>query len=469
MPIPQGSKRRSSLSLKTGSSPTPEIIKKVEEPVTEIKINTTPTSSPTKNQAPSFADKMSQISQKENVGPYEYYYPKKEKESMAGSSERSVGIPKKIILGGIALVLIAGFIISMMTVFASATISLKPKTQNILVDTEIAASINKQAGAVSYEVLKFSKSKTASVPASGEEAVELKASGKIIIYNNFSTEPQRLIVRTRFESPEGLIYRIPESVVIPGKTTKGGVETPGSVEVQVFADEAGDKYNIKKTDFTIPGFKNDSARFKGFYARSVDSMTGGFVGKKKVATPADRQTALSGIDTELKADLEKELQAKIPEDLILLQNSIVFTAKELPEEDGDSNIVLGKEMTAHVFMFNKKDLSDKIVTDYIASSSEWQGIKAKINDFSALAITELPTNLSSIPEKLNLQVRGQAAVSADLDTALIGQKLLGAPKSSAASLMDDFAGISSVTAIIRPVWKRSFPDNPTKIYVEVAP
>ena len=108
-----------------------------------------------------------------------------------------------------------------------------------------------------------------------------------------SSDPQRLITRTRFQSPEGLIYRIAESAVVPGKTTKNGVDTPGSIEVTVFADEAGDKYNIKKTDFTIPGFKSDASRFKNIYARSSTDMTGGFVGKMKTILPADKATAIA--------------------------------------------------------------------------------------------------------------------------------------------------------------------------------
>jgi hypothetical protein len=35
--------------------------------------------------------------------------------------------------------------------------------------------------------------------------------------------------------------------------------------------------------------------------------------------------------------------------------------------------------------------------------------------------------------------------------------------------MDEFAGIVSVKAAIRPIWKRSFPNNPSKIYVQITP
>ena len=81
----------------------------------------------------------------------------------------------------------------MMTVFASATVSITPKSQDVSVDMKIIGMTEKTAGAVRFEIIKLSESKTVSVPAIGEQAAELKASGKIVIYNNFSVDPQRLI------------------------------------------------------------------------------------------------------------------------------------------------------------------------------------------------------------------------------------------------------------------------------------
>ena len=129
---------------------------------------------------------------------------------------------------------------------------------------KITATNEAEEGVIGYEVVKLSKSKNVSVPTTGEEAVEVKASGKIMVYNNFSSEPQRLIIRTRFETKEGLIYRIPESIVVPGKTVKNGVETPGSKEIGVFADEPGDKYNIKRQILISPDLKMTPIVMKTF-------------------------------------------------------------------------------------------------------------------------------------------------------------------------------------------------------------
>jgi len=50
----------------------------------------------------------------------------------------------------------------------------------------------------------------------------------------------------------------------------------------------------------------------------------------------------------------------------------------------------------------------------------------------------------------------------------LSARLAGKPKGDAVKLLDEFAGISSITASIRPIWKQSFPDNPSKITINVA-
>lgn len=429
--------------------------------------------------------KVQDLPEVDKKGPYEYYYPQRSKEQIQSTSFNTPNTPnnlhskstpptfkknksKKFVFGSMVVVAILIFVISMMTVFASAGVLIKPKSQDVEVSMDIVASSDASEETLKYEVVKLSKQKTSAVEATGEEMVENKAKGKIVIYNNFSSEPQRLIIRTRFETPEGLIYRIPESVNVPGKSIKNGVETPGSIEVEVFADEAGEKYNIGKSDFTVPGFKNDTARYKGFYARSVGSMTGGFVGKMKTVLPEEKQKTFAKIDVDMKSELTKELQSKVPEGLTLLTNSIVYESFELPQSEDSGTVILGKEGTAYAVLFNSKEISNKIISTYLSSYPDWANIKSAIKDFSALSVDGMPAKMES-GQKIDLKLSGKVKILADIDTNVISQKLAGAPKKSAAKLMDEFPGISSVVATIRPMWKQSFPENPLKIKVQTSP
>lgn len=444
VPIPNSGKRKITINVK------PDVIK----PTPKVETRVEP-------------QNFSTVPELKNGKAYEYYYPKDQKVVEESFRDGKKSFNKRFLFGGLALIAVTIFIVSMMTAFASATIVIKPKQQEVAVSMNITGTLDSDPSAVKYEVIKVSKTSTVSVPATSEESVELEARGKIVIYNNFSFEPQRLIVRTRFESPDGLVYRIPESIIVPGKSVKDGVTVPGSIEVEVFADEAGEKYNIKKTDFTIPGFKNDAERYKNFYARSLSDMTGGFVGKMKTVSAAEKSAALKTLETEAQSFLADDLKTKISEEMVLLSNSIIYDSKELPQSEDSSGVVLSTEVTAYAILFNSQNLSEKIINQYINNYSDWENIKASVRDFSTLNITKKPTKLEA-GVKIDIEISGNVKFLAEIDTDLITQRLVGMGRKEAGKLTEEFPGISGVTTTIRPMWKRTFPENPSKISVKTA-
>ena len=81
---------------------------------------------------------------------------------------------------------------------------------------------------------------------------ESRARGMITIFNNFGTSPQTLIKTTRFESKlTGLVFRLQETITVPGAVKQGDKLIPGSIKTEVVADEIGEKYNIVSDDFVI--------------------------------------------------------------------------------------------------------------------------------------------------------------------------------------------------------------------------
>ena len=146
----------------------------------------------------------------------------------------------------------------------------------------------------------------------------------MIIYNNFTSQNQKLIKNTRLETPEGLIFRIGESISIPGKKTENGKNIPGQIEIAVYADSAGDEYNIGLTDFTLPGFKNDPARYKSFYARSKTKMEGGFSGVIKTISKVELESMKDVLEENLKKSLASQFELEKKNDFIAVKNSGIF-------------------------------------------------------------------------------------------------------------------------------------------------
>src|SRR3989344_3071580 len=229
---------------------------------------------------------------------------------------------------GVALIIL-GFVV--LSVFNGATLAYVPKSALLNFENEVYTARKTGEGNLFYSVVKLSREKGMTVPAGGEQQVSRKASGTIVVYNNASTEPQRLIENTRFESPSGKIYRIQTAITIPGKTA-----APGSIEVTVYADQPGAEYNAGLSDFTVPGLKG-TPRYTTIYARSKTPMTGGLVGMEKAVGAEDLANAKTELEVALKDDLWEEAKAEVPEDFILFPSLSQSVFEDMPQSAGDGN------------------------------------------------------------------------------------------------------------------------------------
>ena len=199
---------------------------------------------------------------------------------------------------GIGLIIVLSSIV-LSIMFAGASVTVYPKQDNVVVNASFEAGVEGAGGSLSVENIVLEKTEKAEVPALGEENVEERAKGKIVIYNKYSETPQRLIKNTRFKSSKNLIYRIRESVEIPGMRPDG---TPGEKEVMVYAEEPGEKYNMGPDSFTIPGFKGLPQEGK-VYARSTEEIKGGFVGIRHSVNEKERSATLKKLETRLRDEL----------------------------------------------------------------------------------------------------------------------------------------------------------------------
>ncbi len=362
-------------------------------------------------------------------------------------------------LGGAVGILIVALVV--MSFMSGARIEVVPK----LIKANMGAVLSgykadamaegETATGLPFQVVTVSKDGGKTVKANGEEQVQRKASGTIIIYNNYNTATQRLIKNTRFESPEGLIYRIGDSVVVPGTRTVDGKKVAGSVEAIVYADDVGEKYNIGLTDFTVPGFKGDP-RFKDMYARSKTPMSGGFVGMMKKVADEDRMVAENEIEASLRADLVKSIQSQIPPTMVMLSGleKVVFTPKEQSDPSGNSvKLNMAGTMTAVI--------SDRdTVSNFLASqATELNGIPATLSnaDSAVFALKDGSKFDPSRDETVQFNVKGDLVfvgkvINEDLITALSGK-----PKTSLQQIKDSFPGIEAMKVSLVPPWSTKLP------------
>lgn len=93
----------------------------------------------------------------------------------------------------------------------------------------------------------------------------------IKIYNNYSKTPQKIIATTRVESKEGDLYRLSNTVFVPGYTIVNGERIPGSIKNYIYPVEPNsNKRAVDKDEvFKIPGFKGDP-KYDAFFITESD-------------------------------------------------------------------------------------------------------------------------------------------------------------------------------------------------------
>ena len=265
------------------------------------------------------------------------------------SKKKRSGFGKKItygVLAGIAICLL--FFVSK----TNATITITPKKVNQEISVLIPLADSKLATKT-----QITKTVTKTLPATSEQQVEKQASGKIKIINSHKETPQELVKNTRFQTPNGLIYRIRDSIVVPGYTMNGSSVVPGTLEVEVFADSAGEEYNTSNAKFTIPGFSGKE-QFEKIVAESVGNISGGYIGIQKVVSDEAKEQAEKELQEELKKQVEDTKNQST--EYVLVPNMETLSFGEIQDKPEGNSVVLSLSASVEAYSFVKKELSDFI-------------------------------------------------------------------------------------------------------------
>ena len=364
------------------------------------------------------------------------------------------------------LILASGIILFADSSFG-VLIKITPEQKTMPIDTTFIAS--QENGDLGLEIIKLKEEETGEIPASDFKVEEKKASGQIMVYNAFSPSPQIFVEKTRFENPDGKIYRIAKSITVPGVTKENGKSIPGSVETTVYADQPGEKYNIDFSDFTVPGFKN-SPRYEKFFARSKTPMTGGGAVKIPVVNEKDREELNLSLENSLKERLLKKAYAQKPEEWILYDGAfeISFASEEISSQNNESRdesnsgkLSIKKTAEFYGALLNKDDLTKAINNKYL---EPLQKENAEI-----LNINELSFQLIRFDQKKNQMVfrtGGKANFIFLFDKEKLKQNLINAA-SDRNNVFKTYPEIKRAEIAYKPWWWRFFPKSSSKIEIEI--
>jgi hypothetical protein len=359
----------------------------------------------------------------------------------------------------VTLCAIGGLLLS--TLFAGATVTVYPREAQVTVPPTLNAQPNAPVGTLSYEIMTVTRSASTTVQATGSKEVSRTASGVITIYNLFSADEQRLIANTRFEAPDGKIYRVRDSVVVPGM--KG--TTPGTATATVFADTAGASYNrAEKTRFTIPGFKGDP-RYDKFYAEAA-TISGGYIGPEPTVAAVDLAKAREALQQGLAQAAQSTLGAQIPTGYLPVPGTIQVTYSEISQAPGQNNTaVLGQSATMSAAIISQEVLASVIAKHAVQG---YQGESVMFKDATEVIVSVASTTKLS-DGRMTVNLSGTPTLVWRYDSEKLISSLVGKNKGEFETIIEAFApAIMRAEAKLRPFWDSSFPDDRAKIKVEEA-
>lgn len=300
-------------------------------------------------------------------------------------------------------------------------------------------------------------------PAGKKEKVERKSNGTLILYNSFSSSQQVLVALTRFESPDGKIFKLDSRTVVPGAIVKDGKIIPSKIEIKVTADKPGEEYNIQPVSgWRIPGFKGTS-KYSGFYAENIQRMQNGFVGEQWMPTDDDKIKAEIEIENVLRDSLEARMFILLSsKEFKILKEATLFTVTKMEIQEIEKEpqkFGIYAEAEAKKLIFSEEMLKDVL-------------IQKQKDGLAAGNIKPIEFNLSyGAPDidfsemKMTVKVTGNAIFTENFSADKLAEELRGQDESLLRQTIFSLPGLENASISLWPFWVKSVPENTERIKI----
>jgi hypothetical protein len=343
--------------------------------------------------------------------------------------------------------------------FSGAKVEIVPTANTGTVSGSFTATPS--SGDLPFILVNVQKTANEDVKAESTVSANDTAQGRITVYNTQS-KPQQLIKNTRFATPEGLIFRIHDSVSVPAATG----ENPGSLVVDAYADSPGQTYNIPPSSFVLPGLAN-TPQAAQVYGKSTEAFVGGFSGTRPAVSQATDDAEHAKLQAALDSQISETVTAQVPSGYALIPGSIRTSYSSLPDTAGANGMVTVKEQaTATAIVFPLDALARAVAGEVIGATYANQPVTMK--SVQGLTLTPKDTLVPSATEPYSFNLTGSATVIWSVDTQKISGAVAGKSRAAAQSVLTGFPEISRAILTLRPFWLGSFPSDPSNIKVTVS-
>jgi len=314
------------------------------------------------------------------------------------------------------------------------------------------------------------------------------ATGTLKIVNTSGKE-WPLIEQTRFQTAEGLVFRIQKGITVPA----GSIAGPGSIEAYIVADEAdangqiiGDKGNISPSRFFLPGLSDDNRQ--KIYAESTVAFTGGETITHKMITKEDLEAAKGKMEAELRNAAEEELKKAVTQmnqernmdltllignNAITLGDPVINVPANLENQMLDQFEISGT-IPAKGLAYNYNELSNILRAKLkLSKSPEKKLIKI---DSESITYRLVPIEAGADPTRQTVTATIKGVEQYEIDPEKengkrildnIKEHILGKSVSEAETFIQQLPSVNKVEISSWPAWSPNMPSVPDNIKIEI--
>ena len=371
----------------------------------------------------------------------------------------------KMVMAIVFFVVVVGVAALLSSMLGNTELTIYPEFRDPNINAEFTAFPTQTDGALSYEIMTLEETKESQVQASGSIDIEEQAAGVLEISKS-TPGAERLIKNTRFRSPNGLVYRIQESVVVPGAID----DNPGTIQAEVFADEIGEEYNLAAgTTFDIPGFEEGGFMdlFRSISASNPTAIIGGFDGPQFQIDDGELNTARQAIQIELRNSLLEKIESNKPAGMIAFPGAVTITYNQLSAiEYGQDLVTIREQAVLQIPLFKADDFGTFIAKEAVAT---YEGGPVRVDNPAQLIFgySSATTSGSVIANAQSLQfnLTGKPRLIWEYDADKLTKDLAGLPKTAISNAITAYPGIERARVQVTPFWQRTFPENAEEIEV----
>ena len=364
----------------------------------------------------------------------------------------------------LAVLLVGGYL-GVMYVMASAKVTLYANATKSSIDTTFTvdpatATSDQNNGVVGGQIVTYSKDLSGPFTPSGKKDNGTKASGTITVTNTTGVD-QPLVAGTRFQAPDGKIFRSTADASVPKATLNSdGEKVNGSLAVAVTADQNGDGYNEGPATYTIPALGNPKITAAG------GQMSGGTSKTVTIVTQGDIDAAVSALVEKDKDESTRALGGKTGDGYLALtasQTSKTSDVMPAPVVDSESETgVVSFKVTYTMLTVKKADFEAMVR----GLETKQIGANSQIYD-DGIASAQISVTSTAASGRTSFHFSTEAYSGTLIDTAALAKTLSGKRYGDAIDLANHQPGVSHSEISQWPGWAANLPSRSDKITVSI--